>query len=137
MARKSGSVFVSVFFLQLALGVFFLILGISSLTDYNNPDILTGLRRAFGKNDALSLVLAVVEIVMGAVLVLGLFMTVSADMAKFFSIALFLLWAIYMLVAFIVQNFLEPNFLTWLYRLSWHSIILVSLWIVGRKYSRA
>ena len=134
MARKSGSVFVSVFFLQLALGVFFLVLGISDLTNYDST--ISELRRAFGKNETLSLVTAVVEIVMGAVLVLGLFMTVSADMTKFFSIALFLLWAVYMVVAYIVQNFLEPNFLTWLYRLSWHSIILVSLWIVGRKYSR-
>jgi uncharacterized membrane protein len=133
MAKKSGLSLGSIFFLQLALGVFFLILGISTLTEYRSSS--SELLRFFGKNDTLNMVTAVVEIVMGAVLILGLFMSVSADLTKVFSIALFLLWAIYMVVTFIVQDFLGPNVLTWLYRLSWNSVILISIWIVGRKYA--
>jgi hypothetical protein len=132
MAKKSVFSLSTLFFLQLALGVFFLVLGISNLTNYDSS--LSELKRTFGKNDTLSLVTAIAELVMGAILVLGLVMSVSADMAKFFGIGLFVLWAVYMVVAFIAQDFLEPNFLTWLYRLSWHSVILISLWIVGRRY---
>jgi hypothetical protein len=134
MTRKVGSLSLPIFLLQLCLGVFFLVLGISDLTNYNNPDIIGGLKRAFGKNDTLSLVMAVVEIVMGAVLALGLFLSASAELTKLLGFVLFVLWALYMVVAFFVQGFLEPNLLTWLYRVAWHSIILLSLWIVGRRY---
>jgi uncharacterized membrane protein YphA (DoxX/SURF4 family) len=132
MARKSTSLLGSVFFLQLALGVFFIVLGISDVTSYDSS--LNELKRAFGKNEVLSLVTAIVEIVMGAILVLGLFMRVSTDLTKLLGVALFVLWAAYIVLAFLIDNFLEPSFLTWLYRLSWHCIILVSLWIVGRRY---
>lgn len=132
MTKRSGLSLNSLLLLQLALGVFFLVLGISNLTNYDSG--MSELKRAFGKNDTLSLITAIVELVMGAVLVLGLFMSVSADLAKLFGLALFALWAVYMIITFIAKNFLEPNFLTWLYGFSWHSIILISLWIVWRKY---
>jgi hypothetical protein len=132
MARKAGSAIGSGFFLQLSLGAFFLVLGISDLGSYDSS--LGELRRAFGRNDALFLITAVIEVVMGVVLVLGLFMPVSAALARFLGLALFVLWAAYMFIALVARNFLEPNVLTWLYRLAWHSVILVSLWIVGRKY---
>jgi uncharacterized membrane protein YphA (DoxX/SURF4 family) len=134
MIKKVGSMNLSTFFLQLCLGVFFLVLGITDLTNYNHPALLSEIGRFFGKNETLSLVMAVVEIVMGAVLILGLFMSASADITRLLGIALFILWALYMVVAFFVQGFLEPNLLTWLYRVSWHSVILISLWIVGRRY---
>jgi uncharacterized membrane protein YphA (DoxX/SURF4 family) len=132
MAKKAGFTLGSIVLLQLALGVFFLVLGISNLGNYDSS--LSELKRAFGKDDTLSLVTAIAELVMGAILLLGLFMSVSADMAKVFSIALFALWALYMIMAFLAKDFLEPNFLTWLYRVSWHSVILISIWIVGRRY---
>jgi uncharacterized membrane protein YphA (DoxX/SURF4 family) len=132
MAKKSLLTLSSTFFLQLALGVFFLVLGISNLMRHDSS--LDELRRAFGRNDALYIIMAVIEIVMGAVLVLGLFVSGSAELAKILSIALFIFWAVYMFVAFLLQNFLEPSFLAWFYGLSWHFIILISLWIVGRKY---
>ncbi len=132
MAKRQGTNFGSTFFLQLALGAFFLVLGISDLSNYNSG--LSELKRAFGKNDTLSIVMAVVELVMGAVLLLGLLITISDQLTRLLGIVLFVLWAVYIVIAFLAQNFLEPNFLTWLYRLSWHCVILVSIWIVGRKY---
>ena len=132
MAKKQVSVVSAVFLLQLCLGVFFIVLGISNLTNYNSD--WSELKRAFGKNDSLSLAMAVVELVMGAILVFGLFLSVSADLTKLLGIALFILWALYIVLAFFIQNFLEPNFLAWLYPLSWHGIILISLWIVNKKY---
>jgi uncharacterized membrane protein YphA (DoxX/SURF4 family) len=134
MTRKVGSLSLPIFFLQLCLGIFFLVLGITDLTNYNHPDFLSQVGRAFGKNETLALVMAVVEIVMGAILALGLFLSASTDMTKLLGVVLFILWALYMVVAFFVQDLLKPNLLTWLYRVSWNAVILISLWIVGRRY---
>jgi uncharacterized membrane protein YphA (DoxX/SURF4 family) len=134
MIRKVGNLSLPIFFLQLCLGVFFLVLGITDLTNYNNPGFLSQVGRAFGKNETLALVMAVVEIGMGAVLALGLFISASTDLTKILGVALFILWALYMVVAFFVQDLLKPNLLTWLYRVSWNAIILISLWIVGRRF---
>ncbi len=136
MAKKIGSMNsmnVPVFFLQLCLGVFFLVLGVSNLTNYNAD--WNALRRAFGSNQTLALIMAVVEIVMGALLVLGLFIALSDGTAKILGFVLFVLWGLYMVVSFVVNDLLKPDFLTWLYRVSWNAVILVSIWIVGRKYA--
>jgi uncharacterized membrane protein YphA (DoxX/SURF4 family) len=133
MVKKIGSLTVSIFFLQLCLGVFFLVLGISNLTNYNST--ASEFMRAFGRNETLALVTAVVEIVMGALFVLGLFASFSDDITKILGFVLFVLWGLYMVVAFIVKDFLEPNFLTWLYRFAWNAVILVSIWIVGQRYA--
>jgi hypothetical protein len=133
MVKRIGSLAVPTFFLQLCLGVFFLVLGVSNLTNYNTD--WNALRRAFGSNQTLALIMAVVEIVMGALLVLGLFITLSDDVTKLLSFVLFVLWGLYIVVSFIVNEFLKPDFLTWLYRLAWNSVILVSIWIVGRRYN--
>jgi uncharacterized membrane protein YphA (DoxX/SURF4 family) len=133
MVKKIGNLAVPIFFLQLALGVFFLVFGVSNLTNYNSD--WNELRRAFGRNDTLALVTAVVEIVMGALLVLGLFLTLADDVTKILGLALFVLWGLYMVVTFIVNGFLKPDFLTWLYRFSWNAVILISIWIVGRRYA--
>jgi uncharacterized membrane protein YphA (DoxX/SURF4 family) len=133
MVKKIGSLAVPTFFLQLCLGVFFLVLGVSNLTNYNTD--WNALRRAFGSNQTLAIVMAVVEIVMGALLVLGLFISLSDEVTKLLGFVLFVLWALYIVVSFIVNDFIKPDFLTWLYRLAWNSVILVSIWIVGRRYS--
>jgi uncharacterized membrane protein YphA (DoxX/SURF4 family) len=133
MVKKIGSLAVPTFFLQLCLGVFFLVLGISNLTNYNTD--WNALRRAFGNNQTLAMVMAVVEIVMGALLVLGLFITLSDDLTKILGFVLFVLWGLYMVVSFIVNDFIKPDLLTWLYRVAWNSVILVSIWIVGRRYA--
>jgi len=133
MTRKIGNLAVPTFFLQLSLGVFFLVLGISNITNYN--DDWNALKRAFGNNQTLALAMAVVEIVMGALLVLGLFVALSDGATKVLGFVLFVLWGLYMVVSFVVKDFAKPDLLTWLYRVSWNAVILVSLWIVGRRYS--
>jgi hypothetical protein len=133
MAKKSGISFSSLFFLQLSLGVFFLMLGIMGLGDYNSKS--SEFARFFGRDDTMRVVMSVVELVMGVILMLGLFMSVSADLTKVFSFALFGLWALYMIInLFLNDTFLEPNTVVWLYNISWHAVILVGLWVVGRRY---
>lgn len=133
MASKKGISITSIFFLQLCLGVFFLMLGIVGLGHYNSK--LSEVARFFGRNDTMSIIMSVIELVMGGILILGLFVTVSGSIARIFSIALFALWAVYMFINFFMnKSFLEPSEVVWCYNFSWHAIILASLWVVGRKY---
>jgi hypothetical protein len=133
MTQKSQSSFGSLFFLQLSLGAFFLMLGIMGLGDYDSG--LSRAARFFGRDDTLRVVMAVVELVMGVILVLGLFMSVSADLTKIFLIALFVLWALYMVLSlFLNDSFLKPNTVAWIYSLAWNSVILISIWVVGGRY---
>lgn len=132
MAKRAAPVLDSGFFLQLALGLFFVMLGVSGLTSYNSK--LSEFARLFGRNDGLNLVLAVVELVMGIVLVLGLFVAMPRNLAGTLALVLFGLWALYIVMRFVTRDFMEPNFVTWTYNLSWHLVILVSLWVVGRRY---
>jgi len=133
MTKRSAPFFDSGFFLQLCLGIFFLMLGIMSLGDYSSK--LSEFARFFGRDDTLRMVMAVVEIVMGSILVLGLFIALSADLTKLLSLVLFVLWAVYIVMTFLLgESFLKPNTVVWLYNISWNVVILVSLWIVGRRY---
>ncbi len=132
MTKKVGSLTLPVFFLQLSLGVFFLMLGIMGLGGYDSG--LSRVARFLGRDDTLRVVMAVVELVMGVIFVLGLFVSVSADLSKIFVIALFVLWALYMVLnLFLNDSFFKPNAVTWFYNLASNSVILVSIWIVGSR----
>lgn len=132
MAKRSSFTIDSLFFLQLSLGLFFLALGILGLTNYNSK--LSEIARFLGRNDGLRIVTSVIELVMGGILVLGLFLSVSSGLARIFSFALFGLWAAYVLYYFFFNNLFKPDFIPWLQEVAWRSVILVSLWVVGRKY---
>ncbi len=133
MAKRSGLNFGTIFFLQLSLGAFFLALGIMGLTDYNKN--ISGFMRFLGRNDALKLTISIAELVMGGILLLGLFVTVPSAFARILSLAMFAVWGFYMVMTFIVNDPFQPSFIVWLYNLAWHSVILVSLWLVGSSYS--
>ena len=131
--RKSSSPSIdSFFFLQLSLGVFFVVLGILGLTRYTSKT--SEFLRMFGRDNVMTLIVAVVQLLAGAILVLGLFMSVGSGLAKVVSIAVFVLWAAYMVMTLGMNEFLKPDTLGWLYKASWNTVILASLWITGRKY---
>ena len=132
MRKYSGNSFDSTFFLQLSLGVFFIVLGILGLTQYSSKT--SEVMRFFGKNNVMTLVVAIIQLLSGAVLAAGLFMSVNSGFAQLLSIAIFALWAFSMLMTLVVNGFLRPDLLAWLYKAAWNSVVLASLWIVGRKY---
>jgi hypothetical protein len=132
MAKRSSFALDSKFFLQLSLGLFFLLLGIMGLGNYNSK--LNEVARFLGRDDGLRVLSAVIELVMGTLLIIGLFFSISSGMARIFPIALFVLWVLYILYYFVFHDLFKPDFVTWLYQVSWRCIILTALWIVGKKY---
>ncbi|MEI6876002.1 MAG: hypothetical protein WCL50_12835 [Spirochaetota bacterium] len=131
MSKKASSALSAEFVLQICLGAFFLVLGIMGVTSYKSN--LSGVLRFFGKNDTLNIVVAIAEIAMGAVLLIGLFAKVSGQIGQILGIVLALLWVIYLVMTYFVNKPFEPSFIEWLFKLSRDLVILVSLWIVGRR----
>ena len=114
MAQKKTVSFTSIFFLQLALGVFFLMLGIMGLGNYNSD--LSKVARWFGRDDTLRVIMAVVELVMGGILLFGLFIPVAAtSRGSSPSPSSSSGPSIIFMTYFINGNFLEPSAVVWLY----------------------
>jgi len=131
MAKRSYFTPNSGVLLQVSLGLFFLALGVMGLGDYNSR--INGVARFFGREDSLRVVVAVVELVMGVLLVLSLFLSMSSGIARIFWVCLFGLWALFILYYFVFNGLFKPDFVPWLYEVAWRCVILAGLWIVGKR----
>lgn len=131
MAKRPSISLTSVFFLQLVIGIFFLSLGILGIQGHDST--LSQLRRTFGHNDSLQLIMAIVELVAGIILVVGLFVALSGEVQRLVSLILFCLWALVLVLQYVVDGFDSKHFLTWLQSLSLDSVVLVGLWVIGRR----
>ncbi|MDR2369865.1 MAG: hypothetical protein LBD71_00170 [Treponema sp.] len=117
----------SIFFIQLALGVYFAVLGVEGIAYKTATLHLTN-------SQVLNLVIAVVYLVAGVFLIIGLLAPIDRNLYFILNIIVFIVWAIYIVLSlFINDNFLKPTLLSWLGQVSWRSVILASLWLVGRK----
>jgi len=132
--KKSGFSVTSAFFLQLCLGVFFLTLAIMGFQHYDSAAGQIG--RFFGQDQTMSVITAVLELVVGVILLIGLFLPIFAGgIGKICSIALFILWAVYMFIGYFLHgSFFKPSALVWFNGFARDSVLLVALWMVGRKY---
>jgi hypothetical protein len=131
MAKKGVIAINSSFFLKLALGIFFLFAGILGLTEADSK--LSELARFLGRDDTMRYTTAIIEIVVGIVLLVRLFVSFGTQLDVIVMIAMFALWGLYILVNYVFKNFGEPDTMAWLYGISRDSIILVAIWISGRS----
>jgi len=132
MSKKASLPFGADLVLQLSLGAFFLAAGIMGITSYNSN--VSGVLRFFGKNDTLNLVVSIVEIAMGAWLLIGIFAHVTGTLGQLLGYVLAGLWAVLIVMTYVINNPpTSPHFIEWLSQLSRDLVILVSLWIVGKR----
>ena len=138
MNTKSSPV-ESVLLLQLALALFFGISGLLYLLNYNSigAEIGRSFARLFGNNNVLIVVAAIIKIIAGAVLFIGLFGLVKPQQMFIASLAILFLWGVQIIMVHFVGNFLEPDILPWLQSLSFDVIILAAIWNCSSHYSRA
>ena len=147
MAKKSTVDIV--FLLQLALAIFFIVLGIQSIMYYREaPDFWTEINRFFNHNrqgisDELTLTMGILSLVAGLLLVLGLFNVVNRRTLRLFVLLIFIIW----IVRIIVLRFIggvhvgngnisfSPDFMTWLLNFSSDLVVLCSLWLIEEKYA--
>jgi hypothetical protein len=122
------------FLLQLAVGLFFLLTGILGLIDYDSTlsQMGRGFGRMFGNNtQIIQLAIFIVYVISGVILVGSLFISIDARYFFVACLAIMIIWGIKMVVAFILNDFLKPNFIQWLLPLSHDLIILTALWSVS------
>lgn len=137
MATRSGNRVDSVFWLQLVLGVFLLTLGLKGIVynDFGFFGSTRGIRGLFNRNDQTLLVLiALVQAAAGLFLLAGLFF-LEGRVQFWAGLSMFVLWLIQLAYFYVLNNPFEPNFLTWLNRLSFDLVPAVGLWLIARHHA--
>lgn len=130
---RSGARVNSLFWMQLAIGVFFITLGVAGLAEYNTA--LNQLARAFGGgSEFLEILIAVLELASGIVLVVALFTPISSRALFVACVVILVLWGLWIVYVHIVDNLAEPNFLVWLNRLSLDVIPGIGVWMIASRY---
>ncbi len=129
MARKG---FDMSLVLTILVGAFLLLDGIAGLTQANS--FVGEIGRALGaQGSTISFVIAIVELVAGALLLLSLFVSLG-ELGRFLGIAIFVAWAIIIVLAFIVRSF-APDTLGWWVGILQYLIILAVIWMISAERS--
>jgi hypothetical protein len=127
------------FFLQLSVAAYFILYGLVGIAYYDSGISSTwgrALVRVFGgRYDVLSLIIAILTLVSGVILLLGLFLRIEANLLYSAGLGIFIFWAVRMLYIFFVRDLMLPNFLVWLEQLALDLVVLAAVWLVTRKYS--
>ncbi len=131
MKKDSGSVFL----LQLSFGLMFTLMGIYGLSDASN--VMNNISSFFGGNDkVIAYVIATIELVAGALLLLSLFGVIKENITQLLLLVILVLWAIMFAMKYIFSGGLfEPNALAWLAKISPELVILAALWLLQQSKS--
>lgn len=124
----------AMFLLQLVLGAALIVFGIMAYNGYNSAgqEAVRGLNKMFGKsNNLFPILFAIIQIIAGAALVAGLFVSLSDQLFKIIHLIICIFFLISIIMNFFLSNMMEPDFIRWLGALLPQLIILLSLWIVG------
>lgn len=122
---KSGTTF----FLQLFVAIFFIASAIVVLADYGSAGdkIINGMNKLFGQSSALTTVIAIVELIVGIILFMELFIPLPSKAVFIAILAILVLWGINIIMIYIVNDLLKPNFFVWLKEISLQLIVFAGL----------
>jgi uncharacterized membrane protein YphA (DoxX/SURF4 family) len=128
----------TVFILQIVVAAYLITLGLLGIIYWQSggAQFVRDLNRAFGgSNNPFSLIVAIVELAAGAIVALGLFISVRSGLLAGATLVIAILWVIQIVIVFFARNIFEPEFLVWLNRLAADLIVLLALWLINRKYA--
>ena len=137
----------SIFFLQLAVAVFFLSAGIVGIINYNSTgnevsravgdavEKIFGVTQSYRANVNLNLVIAILELISGGMLLVGSVISFSGRGGFFAALIIFALWILKIIYSHFLYDFMQPDILVWLYRVSPDLVILAALWMVTKRYA--
>lgn len=124
--------------LQCVVAVFLVTLGLIALIEYDSDAarFVRGVNRFFGRaDDPLTVIVAVVEIVAGALVLAALFVPVKRRWLYWTTLVIAIAWAAWILVDLVVNRAFQPTFLAWLNQLCSALVLLLALWLINRKYA--
>jgi hypothetical protein len=137
MSKSKAAVDV-VTILQIVVAVFLVTLGLIAIVHYDSDParLGRGMNRLFGRaNNPLNLVVAIIEVVAGVIVFAGVFFAVQSKLLYAATLVIAVLWIIQIILSFFASNFAEPDFIIWLNRLAADLVVLLSLWVINRKYA--
>ncbi|TVR56368.1 MAG: hypothetical protein EA426_13790 [Spirochaetaceae bacterium] len=115
------------FILTILVGAFLVLDGIAGLN--RSSSFLGELGRALGsQGSTITMIVAVLALVAGALLILGLFLNLG-DLDRFLGIGIFIAWLVVIVLVFFIGRF-SPDQLSWWTGLVQYSIILAVIWMV-------
>lgn len=132
--RKYGSFFL----LQVAVGLFFLLMGLQGLINYdsNINQAARFVNDLFGSNtNIINISISIGALISGIIILGGLFIPLKNSTLMIATLVIFIFWALKIAYFYVANNLLEPDLITWLHNLSLDCVILMSVWIINRKYS--
>ena len=117
--------------LTLLVGAFLLLDGIAGLTQANS--FFGEVGRALGaRSSTVNLVVAIIEVVAGALLLLSLVVSLG-ELERYLGLGITIAWAVVTVLTFVVNNF-APETLNWWIGLVEYLIILAVIWqVTARK----
>lgn len=126
------------FLLQFVTALYLVALGISGIAAYTSElnEFARSVSRAFGGSGSIfPLLMAILELVAGALLLWGLFGRVKPNALHISTMVLAALWVIRVLSVYLFDGLLEPNLVVWLAGFTGELIPGLVIWTVGRQYS--
>ena len=137
MAKKKIS-FGSLSVLQLFVGVALFLIGLLAVVNYNSSgrELQRNLSELFGgKSDVLDLVFGILLIISGVFVTGAIVLPLEKRLLFLATFIAFVVWAVRIILVYIVDDIFEPDFLVWATPLSVDLIVLMALWMVNRKYA--
>ncbi|MCK5673093.1 MAG: hypothetical protein KAH95_06940 [Spirochaetales bacterium] len=132
--RKAGSFFL----LQIAVGLFFLLMGLQGIINYDSygSQATRFVNDVFGNNNnIINIIVSIGALISGVIILGGLFIPLKNSTLMIATLIVFIFWALKIAYFYFVNNLMEPNLITWLQNLSLQFVVLMSVWIINRKYS--
>jgi uncharacterized membrane protein len=132
--RKAGSFFL----LQIAVGLFFLLMGLQGIINYDSygSQATRLVNDLFGNNNNLiNIIVSIGALISGVIILGGLFIPLKNSTLMIATLVVFIFWAIKITYFYVANNLMEPDLLTWLQKISLEFVVLMSVWIINRKYS--
>ncbi|NCN05523.1 MAG: hypothetical protein GW949_07820 [Spirochaetales bacterium] len=138
MAQNRSADGLTSFLLQLSVGMYLSFLGIRGIANYDSDTARIGraVSDLFGaSNSPLGLVIGIAQLVVGVLLLIGLFIFAKRSAQTLLGLASTGLWGAFMLYQHFIQvSIFAPDTLTWFTRFAFDLVILAALFgVAGRK----
>lgn len=124
--------------LQLVTGAYLLVLGVSELVAYTSElnQFVRSVSQAFGgSGNVMTVIVAILEIVAGALLVWALFGRIDGRVVYVSTMVIAGLWVLRILVLYVLNDPFEPTGLVWLADVTGQLIPGLVIWAVGSRYN--
>ena len=132
--RRTGSFFL----LQIAVGLFFLLMGLQGIINYDSygSQATRFVNDLFdNNNNIINIIVSIGALISGVIILGGLFVPLKNSTLMIATLVVFIFWILKIAYFYVANNLMEPDLLTWLQKMSLEFVVLMSVWIINRKYS--